>query len=129
MTSPTGITDVTAEVLARHPDLNIVINNAGIMAADNLHEPLDDDRLVAAVATNLLGPVRLVSAVITHLRQRPAATIIMVTSMLGYAPHASSAIYSAIKAALHSYTMSLRYQLRDTSVAVLEIAPPCAQTG
>lgn len=126
MTSPTGITDVTAEVLARHPDLNIVINNAGIVAADNLHEPLDDDRLVA---TNLLGPVRLVSAVITHLRQRPAATIIMVTSMLGYAPHASSAIYSAIKAALHSYTMSLRYQLRDTSVAVLEIAPPCAQTG
>jgi uncharacterized oxidoreductase len=124
-----AITAFAAQVTKAHPGLNVLINNAGIMRSEDLVSPpgfLTDAE--ATIATNLLGPIRMTAALLPHLRARPRAAVINVTSGLAFVPLAYTPTYSATKAALHSYTQSLRHQLRETSVDVLELAPPMVQT-
>jgi uncharacterized oxidoreductase len=117
-----------AEKLKRDfPALNVVIHNAGIMRPESMQDGAVADA-EATVATNLLGPIRLTAALLPLLLQQPHATIMTVSSGLAFVPMTTTPSYCMTKAAIHSYTQSLRYQLRDTSVQVLELIPPYVQT-
>ncbi|WP_428156438.1 SDR family oxidoreductase [Brevundimonas sp.] len=126
---PTAIRAFAAQVVRDHPALNVVINNAGIMQAEDLKaEPFDLDVVDATITTNLLGPIRLTAALLPHLRAQAASTVITVTSGLAFIPLTATPTYNATKAAIHSWTQSLRHKLADTSVEVLELAPPAVAT-
>lgn len=125
---PDQIKAVAKDLIARYPDLNVVVNNAGIMPFDDAGGALDDAQAAYLVATNLLGPVRVSAAFVEHLKQKPQSWIINNSSVLAFVPLAATALYSATKAAIHSYSMSQRFALRDSSVKVLEIAPPWVDT-
>jgi uncharacterized oxidoreductase len=126
---PASIAAFGAEVIAAHPDLDVVVHNAGIMRNERFVDaPAWLADAEAMVVTNLLGPIRLTAALLPHLLGRPKAAILTVSSGLAFVPKLSDPTYSATKAAIHSWSMSLRRQLRDTSVEVIEIAPPYVQT-
>jgi uncharacterized oxidoreductase len=117
-----------AEQIEREfPALNVVIHNAGIMRPEQLRKGALADA-EATLATNLLGPIRLTAALLPRLEAQPRATIMTVSSGLAFLPLAATPTYCATKAAIHSYTQSLRFQLRDTKVQVIELAPPYVQT-
>jgi len=118
-----------ARITAEFPAINVLVNNAGIMRRETLTaDPVDLATAEATVATNLLGPIRLTAALLPHLRRQPRATVIMVSSGLAFVPIAITPTYCATKAAIHSYSQSLRRQLRGAAVEVLELAPPYVQT-
>jgi uncharacterized oxidoreductase len=124
-----SIRKVAAKLIADYPSMNTLINNAGIMLFDDASRAVDEAELESQVATNLTGTIRLTSALIEQLKKQAHATIVYNSSTLAFTPLAMFAIYSATKAALHSYAMSQRFMLRATSVAVKEIAPPWVGTG
>lgn len=122
-----GLTDFTRRLLAEHPTVNVLVNNAGIMRIEELDHARDLTDAEATVTTNLLGPIRLTNALIDHLAAQPDAAIINVSSGLAFVPLLTSPTYSATKAAIHSYTMSLREVLRGR-IEVIELVPPAVQT-
>jgi uncharacterized oxidoreductase len=127
--SAAAIRAFAAQLVADFPALNVLINNAGIMRAEKLlAQQADLADAEAMVTTNLLGPIRLTAALLPLLQQQPHATIMNVSSGLAFLPLALTPTYCATKAAIHSYTQSLRYQLRATQIEVLELAPPYVAT-
>jgi len=128
VSDPKSIQSFAAQVTKEFPSLNVLINNAGIMQPENLLEKPDASVAEAIVTTNLLGPIRLTAALLPPLRKQPRATIMTVSSGLAFVPLAMTPTYCATKAAVHSYTQSLRYQLKSTKVEVIELIPPYVQT-
>jgi uncharacterized oxidoreductase len=125
---PAGVKAFAAKIIAGFPMLNAVIHNAGIQRIENLLELKDIRDSEALVATNVLGPIRLNAALLPHLLKQPKATVMIVSSDLAFVPLAAFPTYSATKAFLHSYTVSLRHQLQRTKVQVIELPPPYVQT-
>lgn len=127
--NPANIRSFAAEVAACHPALNVLINNAGIMRMEKLRaQQADLADAESIVATNLLGPIRLTAALLPLLQKQPYSAIMNVSSGLAFVPLALTPTYCATKAAIHSYTQSLRYQLRGTTTEVLELIPPYVAT-
>ncbi|MEO8619322.1 MAG: SDR family oxidoreductase [Sphingomicrobium sp.] len=114
-------------LVAEHPGLNVLVNNAGIMRREDPTARRDLADAEATIVTNLLGPIRLTNALIDHLKNASDPAIVNVTSGLAFVPLPATATYSATKAAMHSYSQSLREQLRG-EVEVIELAPPGVQT-
>ena len=123
--NPADITAFAARVIADHPDLNVVINNAGIMVAER---EIDLPVAEQIIAINLLGTIRLTAALLPHLKTKASATVVTVSSGLAFVPLAMTPTYNATKAAIHSWSQSLRHQLKDTPVRVIEWAPPAVAT-
>lgn len=125
---PADVRRFATEVTDHFPDLNVVINNAGIQRVEDLTAG-GPGTAEQTIAINLLGPIRLTAALLPSLLKKPRAAILNVTSGLAFMPSALTPTYCATKAALHSYTQSLRFQLRGTAVQVVEIVPPQVQTA
>ena len=124
---PAAIAAFTKQVVTEHPKLNVLINNAGIMRYEDLSKQRDLGDAEAQITTNLLGPIRLTNALIDHLKGQPNPVVVNVSSGLAFVPRSDAGTYGATKAAIHSYTMALRDQLKG-QVKVIEIVPPAIQT-
>jgi uncharacterized oxidoreductase len=116
------------QAAAEYPKLNVLINNAGIMKLEDLRTATGTEIAEQTIAINLLGPIRLTAALLPLLQQQTQSTIMTVSSGLAFVPMAPTPAYCATKAAIHSYTQSLRYQLRATTTEVLELIPPYVGT-
>ena len=125
---PADIRKVAAQLAKDHPALNVVIHNAGIMRPENLLAQPETTDAEAIITTNLLGPIRLTAALLPQLQKQPQATIMSVSSGLAFVPMALTPTYNATKAAIHSWSQTLRYQLRSTNIEVVELVPPYVQT-
>ena len=123
--------ELADEVEKQFPALNVLVNNAGIMQAEDiLNGPTDALKIAEnTIDINLLGPIRLTAHLLPLLQKQPDATIMTVTSGLAYVPLFLDPTYCATKAAIHSYTQTLRYQLKETNVKVVELVPPYVATS
>ncbi|MER6338325.1 SDR family NAD(P)-dependent oxidoreductase [Streptomyces tendae] len=127
---PASVASATKQVLASHPDLNVLVAMAGVMHIEDWRDPASFlTTAESTVATNVLGPIRLIAALVEHLQTRPDATIMTVSSGLAFTPLKVTPSYNASKAAIHMLSESLRLQLAGTSVKVTELEPPSVRTA
>jgi uncharacterized oxidoreductase len=130
VSDPAAIAELYRQLVAEFPSLNVLINNAGIMRKINLHTSGSDLLdLTREIDIDLNGAIRMTVQFLPHLKMQKRAAIVNVSSGLAFVPLAVLPVYCAAKAALHSFTQSLRIQLRTTNVTVFELAPPITQTG
>ncbi|MBO9696148.1 MAG: SDR family oxidoreductase [Sphingopyxis sp.] len=127
VTDADAIAAFAKDIVAKFPALNILVNNAGIMSAEDASAKRDLTHAEATVVTNILGPIRLTDALVDHLAAQADSAIVNVTSGLAFVPFPKAPTYSATKAAMHSYSVALRIQL-EGKVEVIELAPPAVRT-
>jgi uncharacterized oxidoreductase len=130
VTDAASIRAAADAVLADYPDLNCVVNNAGLQRVHDFTATggLNDAGIVEEIETNLLGLIRMCAAFVPHLSRRKEARLINISSGLAFVPMARVPVYCATKAAVHSFCVSLRHQLRGSSVRVVELIPPWVDT-
>ena len=128
MSDPQAIVSLYRHMIANFPSLNVLVNNAGIMRNISLNQERSLDDVTREIDINLSGPVRMVQQFLPYLKAMREALIINISSGLAFIPMPSSPVYSASKAAIHSYTQSLRAQMQASGVTVVELAPPGTET-
>ena len=124
-----SIAEATAEVVRRHGGLNVVMNNAGVQRYIDFTKVYDDAKALEEINTNILGLMRVTAALLPQLRGVPDAVVVNVSSGLAFVPLARYPVYCASKAFVHSFSISLRHQLKETGVRVVELAPPWVESG
>jgi len=125
---PAAIMELHENLLRRFPALDTLINNAGIMRNLNFNQDRALDDVTREIDINLSGPIRMVQQFLPHLKTRKRALIVNVSSGLAFIPLSISPVYCATKAAVHSFTQSLRAQLASSGISVVELAPPGVET-
>ncbi|QJD85533.1 SDR family oxidoreductase [Cohnella herbarum] len=121
--------DLIQRICDEHPDLNVIINNAGIQHNYSfIDPPSSSNRIAEEITVNLTSPIELLSRLIPLLMSHKEAAIVNVSSGLGLVPKKSAPVYCATKAGLHIFTKALRYQLENTNIKVFEIIPPIVDT-
>jgi short-subunit dehydrogenase involved in D-alanine esterification of teichoic acids len=129
VTDPESVLRARDEVLAAHPDLDVVVTMSGVMLAEDLRDPAHFTATETTIATNLLGTIRLIDAFTPHLIARGSGTILTVSSGIAFLPFPLMPTYGASKAGVHAYTESLRAQLAGTGIEVAELVPPAVATA
>lgn len=129
ITKPDDVSEMFAAIKSQFGDLNLLVNNAGIIRFYDFI--FDEDALISAeqeIETNLLGTLRVTKAALPLLLNSKESAVVTISSIVALVPSASMAIYSSTKAALHSFSRSVRHQLQDTTVKVFEVMPPFVDT-
>jgi uncharacterized oxidoreductase len=116
------------DAIREFPEINVLVNNAGIQRRVDLTKVEDWEKTRSEIAINLQAPIHLSELFQQHFSTKQASAIINVTSGLSFAPLANVPVYCATKAALHSFTLSLRWQLTGSTIEVIEIIPPAVDT-
>jgi uncharacterized oxidoreductase len=130
VTDPSSVRNTARKVIDEFPTLNCVFNNSGVQRRHDFAsgKPIDESAMLAEIQTNLLGLIRVSVEFLPHLKNQQDATLLNVSSGLAFVPIAVFPVYCATKAAVHSFSLSLRRQLRDSNVKVIELIPPYVAT-